>query len=308
MIELIDGSYKAKILKDSIAPHGVRLTSMEVTYPRFLLAEFNTHRVLSRNSASSRAIPVEKTLKRIETNPFIPEYWGKNQKGMTAETEVDAITKDLAIKEWLEAKKDAIKHAKRLLDLGIHKQIANRLLEPFSYHTVVVTATEWENYFALRAHPDAQPEIQKISAMMQEIHRRSDPTLIEYGRYHLPLTTFEEMDEDWVGFSLQDTAEQFYDRWKKISAGRCARVSYLTHDGRRDLQADIDLCERLRLSGHMSPLEHVARPMTVIDVTAIHGPGSRYEPETTFLGNVRGWFQFRKEFKHEDNFAKVVLS
>lgn len=312
MIELIDGSYKARLLKDSVSPHGVRLTTMEVTYPRFILAEFNTHRVLSRNSASSRAIPVATTLKRIEQHPFVPEYWGKNQKGMTAEEEVDAFTKDQAIKEWLEAKDDAIKHARRLLDLGIHKQIANRLLEPFSYHTVLVTATEWKNYFALRDHPEAQPEIRKISAMMKEIYWNGIPIPMGYDGWHLPLTTPQEIAEDYARGSGESDATcyemySFMDRWKRISAGRCARVSYLTHDGKRDIQADIDLCERLRISGHMSPLEHVARPMTEFEQQQKYWSTSTIG-ESPFLGNFRGWFQFRKEFKHEDNFAKVTES
>jgi thymidylate synthase ThyX len=284
--------YKAKILLDSVSPNGVRLTTMEVTFPRFVLAEFNTHRMFSRNSASSRAIPVEKQLKRITENPCVPIYWGKNQKGMQASEEVSEKWKAEYI--WLRARDKALEYAKHLADLGVHKQVTNRLLEPFMWHTVIVTATNWSNFFALRCHPDTQPELRKAAMMMQEIHESHVPRQFDWDEWHLPLfyrsdgqlvcsedlAEIEKLSRD---FEMSQTEIA-----KRVSAGRCARVSYLTHDGQRNLAADLQLCNMLIDSGHMSPLEHVATP----------------DPEGS--GNFAGWRQFRAEIQYEDDFSKKL--
>lgn len=298
-------AYSAKIIADSISPSGCRLSTFEVTFPRFVLAEYNTHRMFSRNSASSRAIPVEKQLKKLEEDPFIPIYWGKNQKGMVAETELDELSIGLATKEWIAARDSALKHTRNLMEIGVHKQIANRLLEPFMWQTVICTATDWDNFFALRAHPDAQPEIRRIAEMMLQLLKTWQPSPIKIGEWHLPLVSLAEVDEfSKLGLDL-----------KKISAGRCARVSYLTHDGKRDPLADIQLAERLQASGHMSPFEHVATPITETDALAhvvsqikLDESCGDIEPDVSnlFLGNFRGWKQYRKTIVNEDNYAKVV--
>lgn len=276
--------YSAKIIADSVSRHGQRLTTMEVVFPRMVLAEFNTHRVFSRNSASSRAIPVEKQLKKIKEQPFVPEYWGANQSGMQAEAELIAGAKDAALDEWLAARDSAVAHVEKLLTIGLHKQLANRILEPFMWHTVIVTATEWSNYFALRANEMAQPEIRKVSELMQAAYEASTPKQLSDDKWHLPLIQEEEYDGV---FEKSDDA-------RKISAARCARVSYLTHDGKRDLSADIVLYDRLTSGGHMSPLEHVARPLTEDELS-----------EGEFRGNFRGWMQLRKLVPNEDDYAKV---
>lgn len=288
-------AYSARVLKDSISPFGVRLTSLEVTFPRIVLAEFNTHRVFSRNSASSRAIPVEKMLKRVQDDPFIPIYWGKNQKGMQAAAEVTREQVQSAIVEWLKARDLAVQQAKALLDIGIHKQITNRLLEPFLWQTVIVTATEFDNWNALRRHPDAQPEIKRIADMMSEARDASTPTKLDYGQWHLPLTP--ELDE-----VLARGGDVDWDHWKAVSVGRCARVSYLTHDGQRDVEADIALGARLQESGHMSPFEHVARPFSLSEEDEAYRTGD------WFCGNFRGWLQYRKELPHESNYADAQRS
>ena len=276
--------YSAKIIADSVSRHGQRLTTMEVVFPRMVLAEFNTHRVFSRNSASSRAIPVEKQLRKIKEQPFVPEYWGANQSGMQAEAELAAEAKDAALDEWLAARDSAVAHVEKLLAIGLHKQLANRILEPFMWHTVIVTATEWSNYFALRANEMAQPEIRKVSELMQAAYETSTPKRLSDDEWHLPLI----QEEEYNGvFEKSDDA-------RKISAARCARVSYLTHDGKRDLAADIVLYDRLTSGGHMSPLEHVARPLTEDELS-----------EGEFRGNFRGWMQLRKLVPNEDDYAKV---
>ncbi len=258
--------YECRVEADSVSLDGHRLTTFVVTFPRFLLAELNTHRMLSRNAASSRAIPVGKRIAAIEADPFIPEAFGKNQKGMQANESLDATAARHAEGAWRLAAENAIAIARRLEVLGVHKQLANRVLEPFAWVTVVVSATEWNNFFALRCHPDAQPEFQKIAGMMKADFLTSKPEKLKYADWHLPFT--HEAERRTFSFD-----------WRKVSAGRCARVSYLTHDGHADPVADITLAERLISSTpkHASPFEHVARP------------------SKSRCGNFVGWHQFRYE-------------
>lgn len=287
-------AYAAKIVADSISEAGDRLTTMEVTFPRMVLAEFNTHRVFSRNSASSRAIPFEKQLKRIEEDPFVPNYWGANQPGMQAAHEIDEQSKQAAISLWLEARDLTLYRAKTLHDLGVHKQTVNRLLEPFMWHSVIVTATEWSNFYALRANPDAQPEIRTIAEMMQEAHEASTPKLLRRGEWHLPLIQPDEYDGVF----------EFSELARKVSAARCARVSYLTHDGRRDHDKDLELYLRLTGGGHMSPLEHVATPHWE---RQCWGPGDLSNVLVGLQsGNFRGWKQLRKFVPNESDYSKVA--
>lgn len=270
--------FDAKILADSISPDGVRLTTFEVTFPRIVLAEFNTHRMFSRNSASSRAIPVKKLIERVQGDPYIPTSWGKNQKGMQAGEDVPLSEQAFSRDVWLHARDNAVNDALLLLDSGIHKQITNRLLEPFMWHTVIVTATDWANFFHLRNNEMAHPDIQIPARMMQELYESQEPTFVDHDNWHLPLWGFEGDDAWWADAP-------------KISVGRCARVSYLTHDGKRDPAADIDLHNRLLTSGHMSPFEHVAKPM---------GPGGiAIHPGALYSGNFRGWVQYRKTIPGE---------
>lgn len=292
-------AYEAKIVLDSISEAGDRLTTMEVTFPRMVLAEFNTHRMFSRNSASSRAIPVEKQLARIKADPFIPVYWGKNQSGMQAAVELDEVGVKLAKMDWLVARDMMVSQVESLLDLGLHKQITNRLLEPFMWHTVIVTATDWSNFFALRANPDAQPEIRVIAEMMKKIYEESQPTRLKMGQWHLP---YIQPDE-------RDGVFEFTENARMISAARCARVSYLTHDGNRDLSADLTLYTRLVGGGHMPPLEHVATPAGFEQIMDSIGQEYVTEAETRklrpYYGNFRGWKQLRKFIFNEHDFSLV---
>lgn len=280
-------TYSAKIVADSISKSGHRVTTMEVTFPRMVLAEFNTHRMLSKNSASSRAIPIAKQLDRIKSEPVLPVYWGANQSGMQAFAELDESAQKAAKTEWLSARDDAVRHAEQLFEIGLHKQLVNRILEPFMWHTVIVTGTEWSNFFALRANEMAQPEIRTIAEMMRDAYESSKPKLLGNDEWHMPLIQPEEFDG---AFEKTEDA-------RKISAARCARVSYLTHDGKRDLEADLILYKRLTSGGHMSPLEHVARPMTDEELQ-----------KAEFRGNFRGWVQLRKLVPNEDDYSKVEKS
>ena len=262
-------AYSARVLLDSVSPAGVRLTTLEVTFPRFVLAEFNTHRVFSRNSASSRAIPTAKLLERLESDPAIPLEWGRNKAGMSATEVLAGDEADEAKRVWLAARDGAVAQARRLLDLNVHKQELNRLLEPFLWHTVIVTATEWENFFELRCAPTAQPEIRRAALKMRDAIAQSRPRSVELGEWHTPLVQDDENTLD------SETR-------RRVSAARCARVSYLTHEGKRETSRDLELFERLRRERHLSPFEHVATP----------------SGDSAFHANFRGWIQFRREIEN----------
>lgn len=256
-------AYECRILADSISQLGVRLTTLLVRFPRIILAEVNTHRVLSRNFESSRAVPVAKRIEAVRDDPFLPEAFGKNQRGMQATETLTGEQDEHARTVWLGSAYAACAQAEHLASLGVHKQLANRLIEPYSWVSGVISATEWENFFALRCHPDAQPEFQRLARMMRVAMEESHPVPIRFGDWHLP---FGDPGDDWM-----------------VSAGRCARVSYNTHDGKRDTGADRELARRLIASGHMSPFEHQARPMA----------------SDGFLANFRGWHQARKGIPNE---------
>lgn len=224
----------AEVVADSIAD-GVRLSTLVVTMPRFILAEFNTHRAFSRNSASSRAVPVLRAVEAVERSPFVPSAFGAARAGMQAGENLDADSQLAARHAWLDAAQWATQEARRLERLNVHKQWANRLLEPFAWHTVVVSATDFESFFTLRDHADAQPEIRDVARAMRFALEHSTPSPMHHGGYHLP----------W-GLPLAS------------AVARCARVSYLRQDVEPDIDADAALCERLQASGHWSPFEHVA--------------------------------------------------
>lgn len=266
-------SYTAKVLLDSIAPCGKRLTTVEVRFPRIILAEVNTHRLLSRNTASSRAIPTHKILQQVIDYPYTPIEFGQNRSGMQSSSQLTDEAADRALQTWLRARDAAVDLCKELNSIGLHKQWANRIIEPFQYVTAVWSATEWANFFHLRRSPEAQPEFKHVADMVFEVMAMSVPTPLEAGEWHLPLVYNED----------RDLADNDLSVLKKISTARCARISYLTHDGRRDLQEDIRLYDRLRTSGHWSPFEHVAQALA--------------EPQR--VGNFIGWRQHRKEFSSE---------
>lgn len=282
------GPYEAAILADSVSPDGTRLTTLIATMPRFVLAEFNTHRMLSRNSASSRAIPVKKRIEMIREDPFVPLKFGKNRSGMQSTEELEDADAEEARSAWLTACKAAIAYAETLASIGVHKQFANRVLEPFAYHTVIVTATEWENYFALRVSKYAQPEIRKVSEAMLAAMDGWVPAKKNVGEWHLPLTGYLGDDQ----LSIEELV--------KVSCARCARVSYLTHDGKRDVAADLALFDRLYSAGHMSPFEHAAMVGARGEgrfPTTINGPDEYVGP---YIGNFRApWIQFRKTMAGE---------
>jgi thymidylate synthase ThyX len=276
-------AYSTKIILDSISPVGRRLTTWELTYPRFIHAEIMTHRIASRNSASSRAIPSEKMLARIMEDPAMPIFWGKNQKGMQAAEELSPEVIEQCKAIWLRLRDQAVAGAKELAELGLHKQLCNRPTEPWMYITVILSATSFTNWDHLRNHWMAQPEFAWIAKDMVEKAKAHEPQKLKVGEWHLPLIT----DADWCDDEMIfcESYKEQVELLRKVSTGRCARVSLLNHDGVRDLKDDVGLHDRLlagRETGdplHMSPFEHQAM--------ALADPNEQ-------SGNYKGWQQYRK--------------
>lgn len=264
----------AKVIEDSVSDDGIRLTTLQLCYPRFIHSEFMTHRVFSRSASSSRAIPVKKMIEQVRTNPAMPVHWGKNQPGMQAHEQLTGKSLELVISEWGMAAKCAADIAEMLTELGLHKQVANRILEPFQHIHVVVTATEWDNFFNLRCHPDAQPEMRVLAETMRDAMGASLPKSVGEGQWHLPYVSEEERADE----SLK------HGDVLKLSTARCARVSYMKHDGTKpNIEEDIALHDKLvgSVPLHASPAEHSATPM----------------PEyldNRWSGNFHGWIQYRK--------------
>jgi len=319
-------AYACRILLDSITECGHRLTTWESTFPRIVLAEVNTHRDLSRNSASSRAIPVDKRIAAIKADPFVPEQFGRNKKGMQHDEVLEGPDDHNAREAWRRAMLGGIGEARVLSHFGVHKQLANRLLEPFAWHTAVISATETDNFKHLRVNPAAQGEFQRIAEWMMRLRAESEPTRAAVGYWHLPYVygpggkPMNPEDIDWA-------TEYYGDKWlevlAKVSVARCARVSYLTQNGKREPAEDLGLFDRLVGPGHLSPLEHAARPMDADElgmflqwqVTAkrrgeetrtmrVSVPPNELQErfgfevfdskEVHFCGNYNGWVQFRK--------------
>ena len=248
----------AKILADSVNPSGDRLTTFEIKLHRYVLAEFNTHRVNSRNFQSSRACPVEKMIANIlkEDEMVYPLHWGRKQKGMVADLEIDEADQLEAIAIWDEAREAMVGFTRRLLEIDVHKQVANRLLEPFMAITGIVTATDYSNFFAQRCHPDSQPEIRALADAMKLAYDASEPERLSAGEWHRPFWNINDCDKVVISFGSDNATEIA----NKVATGRCARVSFLNHNGDRSILNDIALHDRLLTSKppHLSPFEHVA--------------------------------------------------
>lgn len=302
----------ATVIADSIS-NGIRLTTLQLRYPRFIHAEVMTHRVFSRNASSSRAIPVKRIIKDIQDDPAIPMHWGKNIPGMQAHEQIDEpihhadpeyrpMTKEQA---WLAARDEIIQFAQAFDNAGYHKQIVNRLLEPWSHINVLVTATDFANFFHLRDHEDAQPEIRELAQAMKIAMSKTSPLELVCGDWHLPYVSPIDFANIHMylkhGRSTRDepSTKELMDVALKISVARCARVSYLTHGGRpTDIVEDIKLFDRLLGSQplHASPAEHQASP-DAKSYCVDYGGDMWDNPE--MHGNFRGWIQYRKTLPGE---------
>lgn len=270
---------QAQVVQHSVADGCKPLITIVAEYPRCIHSEVMTHRVFSRNAMSSRAVPVAKMIKQVRDNPFVPRHWGANQPGMQAYEEVSPDKKKAAEHEWRRAAEHAAYFAESLNTLGLHKQIVNRLLEPFQWMKTIITATEWDNFFDLRDHPAAEPHFQMLARAMKKAITESEPTPrgkdpANVRDWHLP---FVHETERAVIAANGYEGSLFLAR---LSSARCARVSYLNHDGTKpDAVKDIELFERLAGANprHASPLEHAA----------FAGDGN------VPFANFRGWASFR---------------
>jgi len=254
--------YIVKVIADSVNDNGDRLTTIEAVYPRFIHSELLTHRVFSRSSSSSRAIPIKKLINAVKSDPVTPVEWGSNCAGMQSK---ELLTGDKLIeahRAWMSAVGSAIYHAEWLADCGVHKQLANRVIEPFSWITTVISTTEWINFFKLRCHKDAQPEMRKLAEMILDVRNASTPV---HSFCHLPYTTTDEKNT----CSLDDLF--------KKSTARCARTSYLRQDEIPCFEKDCGLHDMLKEKEHWSPFEHVAVQSTTSEK----------------IGNFTGWTQYR---------------
>lgn len=262
----------AEVIADSITVRGDRLLTFVVTLHRFVLAELNTHRAFTRSSASSRAIPAAKMIQRVRDNPAVPLSWPAEQRGMQGGAELSAADAGYARIWWLRASRDAAEWAETLAGYGVHKSVVNRLLEPFLWHTVIISSTTagLDNFYLQRCSPLAQPELRAVAEAMRDAQAKSTPVEVGFGGWHLPLTTADERDE------------YSWEVLRRLAAARCARASYLTHDGRRDMEEDLRLFAKLRAADppHWAPMEHPATPA-----------GFGEQPR----GNFDGWRQLRHQ-------------
>lgn len=290
----MDAPY-AKVIADSTYADGVRLTTMEVCFHRFVLSEFNTHRVFSRNSASSRAIPIHKQLAKLDEGLALPLSWPGEKPGMQGGEELPEDVAAEVRAAWQSLGDDTVAAAEALKAKGLHKSVVNRLLEPYMWHTVVVTATAWDNFFAQRSNTLAQPEIRAVSELMERVHSASTPRVLGEGEWHLPYVQDDEVAE---------ASGEAWAELAKVSAARCARTSYLTQAGVRDRSKDLELFSRLVTAkpAHWSPLEHVATPWAenraagALAFTDIEGkPQVSHLDHLPRVGNLLGWRSLRIE-------------
>jgi thymidylate synthase ThyX len=242
-----DRGFEAEIITDNVNPDGDRLTTMRVRYPRFIHAEMMAHRAFSRNTVSSRAVPVKKFLEQVRNDPALPIFWGANQPGMQSYQELEPEKIELAKESWAWVRVDVLNHVETLMNIGLHKQLANRLLEPFLWHTAIISSTDWDHFFRLRRAPDVQPETHLLADLMFSAREESIPADLYWGEWSLPYVTGKELPTTPLETLL------------KYSTARCARVSYLNHDGSNpNPEKDIELHDKLILAPHASPFEHPA--------------------------------------------------
>lgn len=281
-----------KVVAHSKHPLGDELITLEIELHRFILPEFNTHRSVSRNFQSSRAVPVEKMLEQVRNDPALPVHWGKNQRGMVAEEECSNkivyfgnLYDMMSVDEfWRDAAESSVAYAECLVKAGYHKQIVNRLLEPFMWTKGVVTATReaFEAFFKLRCAYDAQPEIKLLAERMREAIGTSKLRKLKYGEWHLPYS--DHANED---LTIKDKV--------KVSTSCCAQVSFRVLDDSLDKAKKIYDMLNLPTNGvfsesspHFSPTEHQALCMKPEDNEGLTGSdvGGNFQ--------TKNFFQYRK--------------
>lgn len=278
--------FKAQVIAASSNTFGDRITTMLVTYPRFIHSEMCRHRMFSRNTASSRAIPFAKIVEMVQKTPVIPIKWMKDHKGMQGTEFLDQDNGFWCESTWRVAKDYAIKQAIILNErYGLTKQLANRLLEPFMWTTELITGTEWENFFALRFHPEAEIHMQYIAELMLTAYNEAEVKILQPGEWHIP---YEPTNQK--SFSDEEAV--------KIATARCAQTSYTIFNQGDKLAHDaVALHDRLLAGKHLSPFEHCAKAMTSVERNS-----SYYRGELDQYGwykNFRGFIMYRSMIEGE---------
>lgn len=273
----------AEVILDTKNRFGHRITTMRLRMPRYILAQFNTHRVFSRNTSSSRAVPTAKLVQQIRFQPFMPIGIAKNGSGMLPKEELSEELQAEFLEDWGDLGQIVADFVEKWAEMGVHKQHANRALEPWLMCEVLVTSTEWQNFFDQRCQ-DAQPEMCDLACKMRDALENSQP---KFHVFHLPFVTDEEMEEVLQGIDFYDISDNNHEKvmegFKKfglISAGRCCRVSYLRTDAESTIEEAYKRGKMLVELNHWSPLEHQA---TCYDV----GIGEQ-------SGNLKGFIQLRQ--------------
>lgn len=292
----------AKVILASVSPQGIPLVTVHLRYWRGIHSELMTHRAFSRNARSSRAVPVAKMLEEIRNDPFIPRHWGKNQKGMQAGEELGPIERSEARAMWLTARNRAMEQGEKLMELGLHKQVANRLLEPFMWIDTLVTSTDWANFFALRDHKDAEPHFRDLAQLTKEAIKSATFQKLDYHQWHLPYITSNDL-RMWAGDGPGDSdIAEAYDIARKVSAARCARISYAPFDGIATVPAELDRYNKLieNWPVHASPVEHQAVPDSIYKSHRGVQWNNLHQHR-----NFRGWRQFRAMIKGETTWDNI---
>lgn len=307
----------ARIVADSVSEAGDRITTFELEYHRYIHSEIMTHRLFSRNAMSSRAIPVAKMLEQVRNKPATPVHWGKNKAGMQADEECNEFVWSVCVDEygtredaWKSAAYLAAAQAEELNKAGYHKQIVNRLLEPFQMMKTVLTATEFANFFWLRRDKDAQPEIHELADCMFEAMQQSQPELLKAGEYHTPYVDHwrgVEDESDDFGYMIYDENNLPVMLSKEealaISSSCCAQVSYRMLDNSYDKAMDIYNKLLAGAKVHASPFEHQATPMEIphnerwfVDGSSgwVDGVTHVDKHGNYWSGNFRGFVQYRQ--------------
>lgn len=306
---------KATIIADSVSSvNGQRITTFELEYPRFIHSELMTHRLFSRNAMSSRAVPIEKMIEQVAKDPAMPIHWGKNQSGMQAKEELTGKDLHNAKVHWEWAASKAVEYAQYLSQDGAHKQIVNRILEPFQLMKTVLTATEFDNFFWLRCHEDAQPEIKELADQMFTAIKESEPFKLNPGEWHVPyVETTRNFSGKimYVGESSKGDQEAIpdveTDRYMRlysledalaISSSCCAQVSYRLLDD--SIEKARKVYQRLVESTpvHASPFEHCATPMKEPNQSDKYlweaGVTHMDKEGDMWSGNFKSFIQFRQ--------------
>ena len=292
--------------------NGKEIITMQIREWRPIHSELMTHKMLGKSAGSSRARPSAAISEQVAHYPMMPVEWGANEPGMKANKLLDPDVQVKAQEIFRQAAYDAAQAAKALADLGVHKQIVNRIQEPYTFIDVLITGTEWNNFFYLRDHEDADPTMRDLAIKMRDAKEKSIPTLLKPGEWHLPYIT--DADWEWVGNYCkieritrdEPTYQEVVEVLRKISAARCARISYKLFDGTTNQLKDLELFDKLLTSQplHASPSEHQATPMKVMGFAPAmweHNHPYTWEHGITHVdknfqfwsANLQGWIQHR---------------